>query len=277
MTGAHPPIRILTWNLWWRFGPWEERRNAIRSVLDSANPDICAFQEVWASPQENLAERFADEFDMNWTWVASPRQKRLQRQINDPTITIGNAIISRWPIEKRAELHLPHGDLPDEGRTALFTLIDGPRQAIPFFTAHLNAHVAHSAIRCEQAGALARFVADHRAGSFPPVVAGDFNAEPDSDEIRLFEGYKTAPAVAGQVLMDAWRYTETIPGATWDHRNNPYVAARLTASARPDYVFIGPAGPDGAGHVQSIQIIGNEPVDGVWPSDHYALLAELHP
>jgi len=25
-------MRVLTWNLWWRFGPWEERRKAILTV-----------------------------------------------------------------------------------------------------------------------------------------------------------------------------------------------------------------------------------------------------
>ncbi len=31
----------------------------------------------------------------------------------------------------------------------------------------------------------------------------------------------------------------------------------------------------GAGHVVDCRIAGNEPVGGVWPSDHHAVLAEL--
>jgi hypothetical protein len=26
-------MRILSWNLWWRYGPWERRREAIAATL----------------------------------------------------------------------------------------------------------------------------------------------------------------------------------------------------------------------------------------------------
>jgi hypothetical protein len=35
------PIRVVSWNLWWRFGSWRERATAIRSVLVDERPDIC--------------------------------------------------------------------------------------------------------------------------------------------------------------------------------------------------------------------------------------------
>lgn len=41
-------MRVATWNLWWRFGPWEQRRNAVLAVLRDAEPDVIGLQEVWA-------------------------------------------------------------------------------------------------------------------------------------------------------------------------------------------------------------------------------------
>ena len=40
-------MRILSWNLWWRYGPWERRREAIAATLAEAEPDLCGLQEVW--------------------------------------------------------------------------------------------------------------------------------------------------------------------------------------------------------------------------------------
>ena len=103
---------------------------------------------------------------------------------------------------------------------------------------------------------------------------GDFNTWPDADEIRLLGGYKTAPAVAGQVLIDAWEYADPAsPSATWSPRN-PFVLA-FDPPVRIDYVFVGPPGPGGLGHVRSVRRVGDGPVDGVWPSDHAAVTVDL--
>ena len=59
--------RIVTWNLWWRFGPWEERMAAIGAVLRHARPDICVLQEVWVDGRRNQAAVLADELGMDWT------------------------------------------------------------------------------------------------------------------------------------------------------------------------------------------------------------------
>ena len=33
-------VRVLTWNVWWRFGPWEQRQPAILATLQKADADI---------------------------------------------------------------------------------------------------------------------------------------------------------------------------------------------------------------------------------------------
>ncbi|WP_406404454.1 endonuclease/exonuclease/phosphatase family protein [Streptomyces sp. NBC_00879] len=269
-------MRVLTWNVWWRFGPWERRQKAILSVLRELRPDVVGLQEVWAGGGENLARWLAQELGMQWTWAPSHAPQRWRQRLGDPTVDVGNAVLSRWPIVDRAVLRLPAPEAYDDGRLALYARLDAPGHQVPFFTAHLTSVPHASAVRCEQVAALAGFVAAHRGGTrFPPVVTGDFNAWPDSDEIRLFGGYKTAPAVPGQVLLDAWEYAAPeAPSATWDAAN-PFVAATFSPSARIDYIHVGPPGPGGLGTVRSIRRAGDGPVDGVWPSDHAAVVAEL--
>ena len=112
--------------------------------------------------------------------------------------------------------------------------------------------------------------------SYPPVVTGDLNAEPDSDELRLLGGLLTAPAVPDLVLLDAWRYAEPgDPGFSWDRRNG-YQADSPIPDSRIDYVLVGLA-PDGRGRVRSARLAGTAPVDGVWPSDHFAVVADIEP
>ncbi|MEE1938245.1 endonuclease/exonuclease/phosphatase family protein [Streptomyces sp. TRM 70361] len=269
-------MRVLTWNLWWRFGPWEERRKAVLTVLRELRPDIVGLQEVWEHGGENLARWLADELGLHCAWGASDSPGRWQRRLGDPSVGIGNAVLSRWPVLESEVLRLSAPEELDDGRLALYARLDLPGHPVPFFTTHLASAAHASAVRCAQVTALARFVALHRGGTdFPPVVTGDFNARPESDEIRLLGGYLTAPAVPGQVLLDAWEHADPrAPSATRDAAN-PHVAAAFRPSIRVDYIRVGPPGPGGLGHVRSVRRAGDRPVDGVWPSDHTAVLADL--
>lgn len=269
-------MRVLTWNLWWRFGPWEERRKAVRAVLRDLRPDVVGLQEVWARGGENLAEWLAADLGMHWTWAASRKPDMWRRRIGDPEVDVGNAVLSRWPIAEHGRMELPAPEGDDDGRLALYARVDAPTHQVPFFTTHLTSAVDASAVRCRQVTALAEFVAAHKGGTdFPPVVTGDFNAFPDSDEVRRFCGFRTAPAVPGQVFLDAWEYADPAqPSATWDAAN-PYVAAGFGPGCRVDYIHTGLPGPQGLGSVRSVRRVGDGPVGGVWPSDHAAVLADL--
>ena len=270
-------IRLMTWNLWWRFGAWQDRRHAILHTLREERPDVLALQEVWGSADENLAGWLADELGMEWAWSRSPVQDRWhERNGGDTSVDVGIAVLSRFPILETAERRLPAGDGPDDGKTALHALIDAPGGPLPFFSTHLNSRPEDSAVRCEQVRELAAFVAERvPRGTYPPVVGGDFNAEPDFDEVRLFCGYQTAPAVPGLVLIDAWRFADrAADGGTWDISQQgddgyPYWLSRI------DYLHIGLPEAGSGGRVRAVRRSGDRPVDGVWPSDHAAVLTDL--
>ncbi|MFI7501355.1 endonuclease/exonuclease/phosphatase family protein [Streptomyces sp. NPDC049687] len=265
-------MRVVTWNLWWRFGPWRERQKAILSALRDLRPDVVGLQEVWAADGENLAEWLADELGLRCAWAPSPAPERWRRRVPDSDgVDIGNAVLSRWPVTESQTLLLPAPAHLADGRMALYTRLATPAYDIPFFTTHLTSTPDASGVRREQVTALARFVSRWTGDTpHPPVVTGDFNAWPDSDEIRLLGGHRTAPAVPGQVLHDAWDHADpSAPSATWTP------ARALEPAARIDYIHVGPPGPAGEGRVRGVRRAGDGPVDGVWPSDHAAVVADL--
>jgi endonuclease/exonuclease/phosphatase family metal-dependent hydrolase len=264
-------IRVLSWNLWWRYGPWEQRQEAIAATLTEVRPDLCGLQEVWGGPGGNLAADLAGRLGMHWCWAPATKG----RTAGGDDLSLGNAILSRWPIAAHAHTALPTIGLAGERRVALHARVDAPGGTLPMFTTHLTYGPGRSAVRTAQVRTLAVFVSGQAAGcAWPPVVTGDLNAEPASDELRLLGGLLTAPAVPGLVLVDAWRYADPAdPGFTWDHRNG-YQANSVIPDSRIDYILAG-LPRDGRGKVRSVRLAGTAPVDGMWPSDHFAVVADL--
>jgi endonuclease/exonuclease/phosphatase family metal-dependent hydrolase len=204
-------MRILSWNLWWRYGPWERRREAIAATLAqivlaaargrASAPIAAGLQEVWAAPGENLAADLAGRLGRHWCWAVAAT--------GTEGLSIGNAILSRWPITAHAEASLPPGGLAEEARVAVHARIEAPGGALPLVTTRLTHRPGRSQVRTAQVRTLAVFVAEHAADcAYPPVVTGDLNAEPGSDELRLLGGLLTTPAVPGLVLIDARRYAD---------------------------------------------------------------------
>ncbi|ABS02926.1 endonuclease/exonuclease/phosphatase family protein [Kineococcus radiotolerans] len=281
------PLRVMTWNLWWRFGDWRARREAILAVLAQERPDVVGLQEVWADEGENLAQWLGERLGMHVAWSPSPAPQRWRRRLawngEDPAVVdglqFGNAVLSRHPLLDQEVRELPGGGDEDEGRTALKVLVDAPRRPLPFTTTHLNSSPAESAVRVEQVRALVPFVVGgHRRGEhYPPVLTGDFNAVAESDELRLAGGYLTPGPVPGVVLVDSWRFAAPDdPGFTWDRRN-PFVARVHQPSARIDHVLVGLPPFTGEGSVRDVRLVATEPVGGVWASDHAAVVVDLEP
>ena len=259
-------LRVLTWNLWWRFGPWERRRPAIAATIAGLDPDVVALQEVWGEAGgTNLAAELAAELGYHHAYAS---------RLSLDGVEFGNAVLSRWPIASSAASDLPAPPDADEQRLVLRADVDGPRGPFQVFSTHLNWRFDHSAVRQQQVRTITEAVAAARPRTYPPVLCGDFNAVPDSDEVRMLTGRAAVP-VDGLVFHDAWEAAgDGGPGFTWSNAN-PYAALDLEPDRRIDYVFVGWPKPGGAGHVTACRVIGAEAVDGVAPSDHYGVLAEL--
>jgi endonuclease/exonuclease/phosphatase family metal-dependent hydrolase len=261
-------MRVMTWNLWWRFGPWEARQAAILAVLREVDADVVCLQEVFAEEGGgHQAELLADALGLHHAAAPQPFRNGL---------AFTNAVLSRWPVEMADTLALPGADGQPGHRHALWCELrspSGPRQVV---STHLEYPFDRSALRVAQVRALCRLVAERRANpehSYPVVVGGDLNATPDSDELRLLTG-RTQPPEPGLVFTDAWEVAGEGPGWTWDAAN-PYLAETAWPRRRLDHLLVSWPRPKPLGNPVRCWLAGVAPVDGVQPSDHFAVVAEL--
>jgi endonuclease/exonuclease/phosphatase family metal-dependent hydrolase len=264
-------VRIVTWNVWWRLGDWTRRAPVIAAALEELRADLVCLQEVWQHGRDNQAAILADRLGMTSVFA---------RDRTEDGVDQGVALLSRWPLADVASRALPvPPDLADPN-VVLRALVQAPRGPLLLTTTHLIPYPHRSEWRERQLRALIDFVAAARprvTGHHGPIiVAGDFNAPPDSDEIRLLTG-RRPPHAPGWVFLDAW---ETAGDGSAGHtmaRRNPNAAPLLLPDLRWDYVFVRwPSGrPGGAGHPVRAALAGVDERDDLIPSDHYAVVADL--
>ena len=259
-------VRIVTWNLWGRLGEWQARAAGIARMLEGLRPDIVCLQETWQNGGDDQAAALAKRLGMTHAFAMDRR---------DGALVQGVAVLSRWPLADVAQRPLPVPDGVVPRNVALRAVVDGPRGPLLVATTHLIAFPPRSAQREEQVRALVAFLAERQRQPPIAIVAGDFNAAPDSEEIRLLTG-RRAPAVPGWTFLDAWETAGDGSSGATVTRTNPNSAPLLLPDLRWDYVFVSwPSGPGGVGHPVRCAVVGTEPIDGLVASDHYAVMAEV--
>jgi len=261
-------MRVMTWNLWWRFGPWEARRSAIATVIEEQQPDVLCCQEVWSAGGASLAAELADCLGYHHALTDDPFGGR--------DVGFHNAIVSRWPLSDVDSLPLPRDDGSDGHRRVLYARVGTPWGSWPVMSTHLDYRFDQSALRERQCRVLLELIAARRGDpdhDLPVVVGGDLNAVPDSDEVRLLTGRRAGP-VSNLVLTDAWEVRGDGTGYTWlaDH---PYQPHSAWPNRRIDYLLVSWPRPKPTGNPIRVWRAGAEAIDGVLPSDHLAVVADL--
>ncbi|MEZ5136814.1 MAG: endonuclease/exonuclease/phosphatase family protein [Acidimicrobiales bacterium] len=266
-------VRVATWNLWWMFGPWQERAPRIERVLADIDADVVCLQEVWVdlSTGESSASRLAEALGYH---VAVANAAELEG------VGFANAVLSRWPIRSSAWEALPSPAEFEEHRVVLRADVDGPRGPMQVFTTHLHWRMDHSHIRQEQVRAIGAFVAGSPDRTFPAVLCGDFNAEPDSDEVRMLVG-KVRDGVAGPGVLRRvgdgdGRSGHRRAGARQLHGRTAIPGRRATSNpVDASTTSSGWPKAGGAGAPREARLFGTEPVAGVWRAITSGLLVEL--
>lgn len=257
-------FRAATLNIWNRFGPWEQRLPAIRDGLRRLAPDVIGMQEVLRYGDFDQAALVSEGLGYHIAWgVASENHG----------FPVGNAILSKWPILRSEVIALPNGG-SDESRSLVFAELDSPYGKVPFFVTHLNWKLHHGHVRCLQVRAIAAAVAERAPiDGFPPIVTGDFNAEPNSDEIRFMTGLT---GLGGNCVYfaDSFGVAGEGPDATFSKRN-PFAEPLREPERRIDYVFV--RGPDDVqrGEPRDCRVCFDEPFEGTFPSDHFGVITTI--
>jgi endonuclease/exonuclease/phosphatase family metal-dependent hydrolase len=267
-------LKVLTLNIWHDQSPWPERARLIRQWIDRLEPDLIGFQEVLVGEGVDQLRELVGDTDYHSQYAAAmtlPDRTHLQ---------FGNAIASRWPIVDSEEIRLPdRGDW--ERRAALCVSLDSPHGPIGFTCTHLHWQFNHGYVREKQVGVVAATAWERRPkDGFPPIIVGDFNAEPDSDEIRYMTGLHSSRGKS-VAFLDSWQVAgdhslpgEQALGITWSNRN-PYARVEYEPRRRIDYIFAGLPGRKGVGAIETSRVVCNEEEAGVWPTDHFGVFAEL--
>jgi endonuclease/exonuclease/phosphatase family metal-dependent hydrolase len=259
-------LRVLTLNIWNRQGPWERRLELIRAGVRELEPDVIGLQEVIQVGDATQAHEIAAQLGYHAAFGSA-------REYGGG-VHFGNAVLSRWPILASRVFALP-GTTGDEHRSLLVAELDTPHGKLPFFVTHLSWRLHHGFIRERQVATIAAAVKrEAPIAGLPPILVGDFNAEPDATEMRFLRGLHALDG-ASTYFADCFRLKGAGAGVTFDSTRNPYAAPTHEPPRRIDYVYVrGPDG-DGRGKPLSARVVLDEVHEGVAATDHYGVLAEI--
>lgn len=266
-------LRIVTLNIWNREGPWEERLALIRAGVAELAPDLMGLQEVL---------RFRDDRGETGQDLEIGREGGYHVAFGVATdlghgLAFGNALLSRFPIVDQNVIPLPGTDVSDQARSVLFARVRAPFGDVPVFVTHFNWKFHESAVRVAQARAVVEIMerlSPYGVDPFPPILMGDLNAEPESDEIRYLTGLATIEGKSVH-FADAWAWAgDGTRGYTFDDENG-FARRSHAKSRRLDYILVRGSDFRQRGEPLAARVVLDRASGGVWPSDHYGVLAEL--
>ncbi len=258
-------LRVVNWNVWGRYRQWQERQAGIEEALFATSPDVVCLVESWSSPETTQAEQIAQRLGVEHQLFVGDWQEE--------GWVSGIGLISRWPLSI-IERQVLRGENDSGVGEVLATTIEGERGRIQFFAVMLDYPLDASAVRQEQVRQLASLISETTRRQDLVIVCGDFNAGPDSDEIRMLTG-RTVTAAPGLVFYDAWEIAgDGTAGHTWSNRN-PLAAVAMYPDRRFDYVLSAWPRLGAVGHPTYCGLLGVAPGKGLQLSDHYGVVADL--
>jgi endonuclease/exonuclease/phosphatase family metal-dependent hydrolase len=272
-----PPrtLRVLTLNCWNISEPYAARMAVARAAIAALDPDLIGLQEIIV--RRDGFDQGADLLAGRGYHVAYAPAFRWTERGHVPCDvegdSFGNLMASRWPLAGWERCALPGEEL-NERRCALAAHIATPFGRLAFVCTHLAWQRHHGALRQRQVQVLDELVRGYgRDSALPPILVGDLNAEPDASEIRFLAGLATIDGHS-TYYQDAWRVRGDGPGFTWDNRN-PYAALGFEPDRRLDYIFVGGADAHGRGWIERVALACDQPVDGIFASDHFGVVADI--
>lgn len=268
LPGDGRSLRVLTCNIYNTSADWELRRPVLINAIRQLSPDLIALQEtVLTSGYDQARDVLGDGYQL----VNS--RARLSG-------SWGASLASRWPVRNVHELDQAVSPRAEPWCTTMIAEIDAPAPVGPLlFVNHFqSAHVAQELEREQQAllaaQAIERLIAEQDRHA---ILTGDLNAGPEAASVRFLMGRQSL-AGTSVCYLNAWdRVHPGEPGHTFTNRS-PLVADAHSdwPSQRLDHILL----RFGEGGGPSLDITGCEvvfdhPVNGIWPSDHFGLVADF--
>ncbi len=245
-------LSLLTLNIWFDNENWPERFKLILEQIREIDPDIIGLQEViQRADLDNQAQQLADSLGYDYYFDSVDDESRDQR--------FGNAIVSRYPIEEttfRALVPL------DAYRKAVHARINVNGNIVDVYNTHLHNPGDATQTRMDQINDMQDFIEETSTGDLI-FVTGDFNANPDWDEMELmYEHYVDVYPLFHENHLEP------------EHSTLNYHLGH--SQRRIDYVFFHQDNNDDLNPL-SAEIVLDEPDEEGenYPSDHFGVVAEF--
>lgn len=241
-----------------RFQSLARRLDLIADEIIGQDADLVLLQEVpWTPGVGDGTQHIAEKVGFNYLYLRA-QGNRWAILFDD-----GVAVLSRFPLLDPVILELTPSEGFFEPRVVLSATAETTWGKLPVFVTHLAS--SDDAVNQRQAESLREFVAA-RSGDLA-IVAGDFNATPDSPQIQALT----------QEWTDAYNFTfPSDPGLTCCIKDLAAPPDEILEE-RIDYIFLVSRSP---GQLISAQRIFTSPISvengWLWASDHVGLLVELN-
>jgi endonuclease/exonuclease/phosphatase family metal-dependent hydrolase len=277
-------LRIVTLNFWGLEQPLDRRIALAIEQLRVIDPDVVCLQEVQPRGAGTTADQIAAGLGMRAAYAQACAWKEGAWGPGSVAGSQGLAILSREALVSQHVLELPDRRVGDV-RILLSGQVATSAGPIWIHTTHLHYKLDDGVARERQVLAIDAYIRTLRTDTSPPqILCGDFNATPDSDEIRFLRGLTTLDGRRTH-FQDAWLrlYREAeagdgpAHGITWSSENAHTRPLRsLDLDRRIDYIFVTTRKKDGRGTVHRCEVVLTaRDAGGDCASDHYGVLAEI--
>lgn len=247
-------IRLLTYNVRYATldgdpNAWPDRRDGVASLLRFHDPDVICLQEVWETQLPDLEARLP-----GYEWVRERTSSGEHTPVGYRADRLSVLDSEAFSLSETPEnLHAMDWETTVPRVTTAARVRDDETGAA-FVVA--STHLDHDSETARRKGA--ELLADRFGDRDPAVVAGDFNCTPEDQPYRTMTdegGFRDARAVA-----DAPHGPET----TFNDFEKPQEDKRI------DHAFV-----TGDIEVGRFGVLTDLDDRGLYPSDHFAVLAEL--
>lgn len=257
-------IRAMTWNVWWRFGGnWREREPGLLQVIRDADPDVLGLQECWGAANRTQADVIAAALGAHhaaFVEVGLPPAPDPVETDDQRGAVMGLGLVSRWPLRVVDRFEVPSAGRSNAALVATIEHPDGELRVVVGATSWEPERVTETAVQFAE---LQRLTRDgHSQRPNPSILLADLNYDPSQ------------PALAGRHLRDAWEAADPDADPRTLSATNRFAPAEAVDQfdRRIDHILYLP-GSAGA-EATSARIIREEP-NGMPPSDHYPVVADI--
>lgn len=242
-------LRVVSLNMWGKFGPHEARWGYAERCVPSAKPDVLCVQEGG-----------------NSDYVGRLAKAAGLRVVQDDTGSSGLALLSRLDCAESGLVpYAKRGFLEPYTRKFQWMRVRDGKKDLLFTNTHLAWKKGDDKTRAGQTGELAVFVTGKK---LPAVLCGDFNCEYGSAPLECLRQAGFRDLLAGTALENA---------PTWDNAN-PFIRSHPEKFpdrridlilANPDFLKLRPF------KEARIDFKDPDPKTGLLLSDHWGVITDF--